>query len=197
MRKTTRFAAVIGLMTIAISFFWSHRVRAASEAVEFAPASTQRVMLPAATVIEATIQNGIASSGEAGDSVTALVSTPVLSNGKIVVPHGARLEGDLKSIKVFQTTVEAVITFRVLTVGDRSVSIQTRPIMLLAPAQSDTAILGAALKTIVGAGIGAGIGASSRDERLIENGLVEVAKAFLSAESAVPVTVTLARDLEI
>jgi hypothetical protein len=197
MRKITRFAIAIALMTVVMSVFWSYRVRAADEAAEFAPAAAQRVVLPAATVIEATLTNGIAMSAEAGESVTALVSTPVLSAGKIVIPPGARLEGDLKDITVFGTTVRAVITFGVLTVGDRSFRIQTRPILVAAPARSDTAILIAAIRTIVGAGIGAGIGVSSKDARLLEHGLLEAARSSLPVESAVPITVTLIRDLEI
>jgi hypothetical protein len=197
MRKLTRFAIAIALMTVALSVFWSYRVRAADQAAEFAPAAAQRVVLPAATVIEATITNGIPSSAEAGESVTATVSTPVLSAGKILIPSGAHLEGDLKDMTVFGTTVKAVVAFRVLTVGDRSFSIQTRPIMVAVPARSDTAILIAALRTIVGAGIGAGMGASSKDERLLQHALLEAASSSLSVESATRITVTLIHDLEI
>ncbi len=197
MRKVTPFAIAIALMTVAMSIFWSYRVRAANEAAEFAPAATQRVVLPASTVIYATIANGIASSAEAGESVTASVSTPVLSNGRVVIPPGAQLEGNLKETSDFGTTVKAVITFGVLTIGDRSFPIQTRPIMVAAPARSDTAILIAALRIIVGAGIAAGMGASSKDERLLEHGLLETTRASLAVESAVPITVTLVRDLEI
>jgi hypothetical protein len=196
-RKVTRIAIAIALITAAISIFWSHRVRAAEEAAEFAPVAAPKAVLSAATIIEATIANGIASSAKAGESVTALVSTPVLSNRRLVIPPGAQLEGDLQAITVLGTTVKAVITFGILTVGDRSVRIETRPIIVAAPARSDTAILMAALKMIFGAGIGAGIGASSRDEYLLEEELLKAARASLSVEFAVPITVSLTRDIEI
>ncbi len=161
MRGITHFAIAIALITSAVSVFWSYRVRGAEEAAQFAPASDKHVVLPAATAIEAVMRNGIASSAVAGETVMAFVSTPVAFDGRLVIPYGAQLEGNLEEISVFGARAEAIISFTVLTTGGRSFAIQARPVVVLTTSRSDTEILSAALKALTGTGLGIAIGAAS------------------------------------
>lgn len=197
MRRITHFAIAVALITLAISAFWAYRVRAEDEAAQFAPAMSQHIVLPVGTVMAAVIPNGIASSAVDGDKVTAFTSTPVFFLGSLVIPPGTQLEGHLEQVSVAGANVKAHIRFFALTIGARSFTIQARPVVVFAPARSDTKILTSALKTIVGAVIGAGIGATSGDQRLVERGLLEGARAGLSIESTVPILVTLLADLRI
>jgi hypothetical protein len=196
MRRVTHFVIAIALITSAISVFWSYRVRAAEEAAQFAPSMRKPVLLPAATAIEASIRNGIASSAVEGDSVTAFVSAPVIFDGRVVIPYGAKLEGDLGIMSVFEARAKANISFNVLSIGGRSYTIQTRPVVVFTPVQSDTDILSAALYTLIGAGLSTAITAASADARSIEDGLFMGAKGSLLVKSTVPITVTLIEDLE-
>jgi hypothetical protein len=196
MHRSTHFAIAIALITSVTSVFWSYRVRAADEAAQFMPAIDKRVVLPAATAIDAVIRNRIASSAVAGETVVAFVSIPVVFNGKVVIPYGARLEGNLQEISVFGAMAKADISFAVLTAGVRSFAIQTRPIVVFTPVQSDTQTVGAAVKALTGIWLGIAIGAASGNGRLIEQGLLEGARIGLPEESTVPITVILIRDLE-
>jgi hypothetical protein len=196
-RNVTRFLIAIAVMTLAISVFWSYRTRADYEAPLFAPAAIQPVVLPAATQIEAVIEDGIASSATAGTSLTAFVSTPVFFNGRMVIPPGAKLEGELENPSVSRSTIKADITFTRLTLSGRSHGIQTQPTKVVAPVRRDIKTLLNALNTIVGAGIGASLGAASRNARLLEDGLLQGARSSLTIKSAVHITVVLSRDLKI
>jgi hypothetical protein len=197
MLMLTRFLIPIALMTLVASIFWSYRVKADYEAPLFAPSARQPVVLPAATQIEAVIADGIASSAKAGDSVTAFVSTPIFLNGGMVIPPGAQLQGILENTSVSRKKVKADITFTHLILGGRSYSIQTQRTGVVAPKRKDVKTLLNALNTIVGAGIGLGIGAPSGDARLIEHGLVLGARSSLKVRSGARVTVTLSSDLRI
>lgn len=195
MRRVIR--VVLALITLAITIFWSYRVRAADESAQFAPAAIRHILLPAATAIPAVITNGIASSAGEGETITALVPAPVFSQGSLAIPPGAQIQGILEDVSRSGSTVKAHIRFVVLVMGSRSLAIQTAPVAVLAPARSDTQLLTAVLKTLLGAAVGAGIGATSRDDRLVERGLFEGAMAGLTVDSAVPITVSLTADLEI
>ena len=195
MRRTTHFA--LALITQAIFVFWAYRVRAANDSGEFAPAAAQHVGVPAATMLKAVVNNGFASSAVEGDTVTAFVSAPVVVKDTIVISPGAQLKGTLHPVSTTGTTAKTRISFITLAMSGRFFTIKTEPIVIVTPVQSDISILAGALRIIVGAAIGAGMGAFSGDERLVERELLEGAAPGLSVESTVPITVILAADLEI
>ena len=194
------FRVIIALTTfaIAISVFCSSHTRAANEAAEFQPAAAhQNVVLPKQTEITAVILSGIASSSAPRSSITAFVSAPVLFNGNVAIPRGAQLDGRMKILSSDKDAANTELIFDVLTIGSRLLPIQTQPINVVISVRSDTNILIDALKTLVAAGISAGMGASSRDERLLQNTLMEGTKASMSPQSAIPITVILMHDLHI
>jgi hypothetical protein len=192
------FTIAIALIILAISAFWSFRVRAANDAAQFEPIATHHtVVLPTNTEITAVIPNGISSSSAAGSSITAIVSAPVLFNGNVAIPRGAKLDGHMDNIFARGKKAKVEITFDVLTSGGRSRPIQTVPIVVTVPTRNDGEILGDAVRTLLAAGISAGIGASSKDERLLRDTLVGGVRTSLPVKSAVPITVTLMHDLQI
>jgi spore maturation protein SpmA len=193
-----RFWIAIALVTLGVLAFWSFRVRAASEAAQFVPIPTRHtILLPGKTEIPALIPNGISSSSAAGSSITAVVSAPVLFGGNVAIPRGAKLDGQMDKISARGKTAKAEISFNVLTLGDRSWPMQTVPIVVTLPIRTDAEILGDAVKTLLAAGVSAGIGASSKDERLLRDTLVGGVRTSLPVKSAVPITVTLLHDLQI
>jgi len=195
MHRTTGFAIGITLIILALSAFWASRVRAASVAAQFAPA-TMSVLIPADTVIDVLIANGITSSSVEGDTVQALVSGPVVVEGRLVIPDGAQLDGNLERVSVDAKNVKATIAFTVLTADGRSFPIQTQPLVVILPIRGDTEILFGALKALTGSGIGTSIGAPSEDGRVIERGLLAGTGLSLPANLAVPAKVILMRDLK-
>jgi hypothetical protein len=92
---------------------------------------------------------------------------------------------------------KAEITFDILTSDGRSRPIQAVPIVVTLPIRSDVDILGDAVKTLLAAGFSAGIGASSKDERLLRDTLAGGVRTSLPIKSTVPITVILVHDLQI
>jgi len=196
MRRIVCFTAAVALMVIAISVFWSYRVRAAEHAAQFPPVSIHAVRLPAGTAIEAALINGIASKAQAGDTVTAFVSRPVIIDGKLVIPKGARLTGHLDKLSVSRRVGSASLNFTVLTIQGRLFTIQTRRVAVVIPTLSDVDLVRKTLKTLMGAALGAAVAAESGDARLIDRGVLEGTTATLPLET-VPIQVFLAGDLDI
>ena len=188
----------IVLITLGISAFWTFRARAANEADQFEPIPAPRAaLLPKNTGIDAIIPNGVPSSSAAGNSITAFVSAPVSFHGNVAIPTRAQLNGHMKRLSAVGDKAKVEITFDVLTIRDRSWPIQALPIVVTVPIRGDAKILVEALRMLVTAGISAGIGASSMDERLFEATLGEGIKTSLPVKSAVPITVILEHDLQI
>jgi hypothetical protein len=195
-RRIARFTVAVALVLAAISWFWSYWVRADEEAAQFTPLRIQPETLPAGMAIQAVIKHGIRKSTEKGDVVTALVSKPVVMHDRLVIPSGAQLKGDLEDVSVLDGAATAKIHFNVLLTGGNAIAIQTRQIVITTPIRSDIQTVSKGLKTIVGASLGAAVGAASGDPRVVSRGLIEGAVATTSAGSPVPITVILTRDLE-
>ena len=196
-RKIYRLVFAVALILLAISVFSAYRLRAVEEAAEFEPSHTEPVMVPARTVIPAAVRSRIPESAEAGDTVTAFVSAPVVIDGRTVIPYGAQLKGEMEHVSVSGPTANAAVSFDVLLIDGNSLTIQTRQIGVIIPVQSDAEILGTALSALMQASIGAAIGAEARDPRVLNGALVEGAATSVPVEVPVPITVTLIRDLEI
>jgi hypothetical protein len=196
-RRAARFTVVLALVLFASSIFWSYRVRADEEAAQYVPLRVGPELLPAGTAIHAVIQNGIAASAAAGDVVAALVSTPIVLHDRLVIPSSVQLKGNLEKISVSGSTVKAEIDFTLLLTPDRRYAIKTRPVVVDTPTRSDAQIFASELKVIMGASLGAMMGAASGNRELVGPGLIRGAIATGPVESAVPVTVILIRELKI
>jgi hypothetical protein len=198
MRAVTYFAIALITITSVAFAVWSYDIRPNKEAVQFAPAIAPHIWLPAGTPINAVIIDGISSAAAPGDGITAFISKPVVLAGMAAIPTGMQLKGKLKKISAFDEKVKATINFNVLdTGGGRSLNIQTRPLTVVAPVQSDAKILGAALKMVIEAGIGAGVGVANGDNRFVRNFMLQGARSWAAEESAVSITVILLHDLKI
>ena len=191
-----KFGTAAGVIVVAALLVWSSRASAAKEAAEYAPAATPHVLVPPGTAIQAVITNGISASAGAGDSITAFVSRPVTAADQLVIPAGARLNGYLQAVNFQEHKVQATIDFTRLRIGGQSFVIETEPVRTVAPAQSDTRILGNALRTVIGAGLGAGLGAASGIRGVVDRMFIEGAMDSLPVQPIVAIRVILAGDLK-
>jgi hypothetical protein len=197
LRRIDCLIFAVALILLAVSVFSAYRVRAAEEAAQFEPAYTEPVLVPARTVIPAALKNRIPESAEAGDTVTAFVSAPILVDDRTVIPPGAELKGELEKVSISGTTAKSTVKFNRLLTGGQAFEIETRQIEVKIPVQSDTEIIGSALRTLMGATLGAALGAQARDPKVFYGGIYEAAAASVTLDVEVPITVTLLRELEI
>jgi hypothetical protein len=180
-----------------MSAIWSYRVRAAEEAAELPPSINESFVLPSGTAIDALLRNGIGRDATPGESVTAFVSNPVTSGGTVVIPAEAQLNGTLEQISVTDRRAEVLIRFSVLSIRGRPYTIDARDVMLRLPVVSDIEGLSAAFKALMATSLGTSIGAASRDERLVERGLLEGTKMVQTTGISIPITVTITRNLSL
>jgi hypothetical protein len=200
MGKVLRFVILTASILAGLAAIWTFRVRAAAyEAAQFAPAPAmvRPAMLPAGTAIEAVVTNGIPMTASPGDPVTAIIATPVHVDGILVIPSGAQLEGIVETVSKFDDTGEAQLRFSILGSNGRSVEIQTQTVVVKGPIVDDVEILTGALQSMMGATLGAAIGAETGDVRLIERGVIEGLGSSAPTDNTVSVMVVLARDLAI
>ncbi len=187
MRK--RVQLLLALITIAIAVIWSYRVRAWNQSLDFEPTAAPLTVAQAGTELQAWIIDPIPLSAPANEMVKAFVSTPAILNA-------ATASAKLDEVSASKGgAVRARLHFVLLAVHGGVSAIQTQPITLIATIPSDTDILTSAFRTMIGAAIGAGLGASSGDRRLLERGLMEGAATGLPVKSAISVTFVLTADL--
>jgi hypothetical protein len=198
MRRFVRQAFIVILIVAAISNFRSYRVRAAADAAaRFKPTAGGPVFVPAGTGIKAVLGNGIPGFAQPGDAVAAHVPAPVIVDGDLLIPDGAWLKGELEEFTASDVKARANIRFDQLVIHSRAVPIQARSVVFVAPIQSDVQILSTTLKTLVGAGLGASVGANSGDVRLVDGGVRLGIVASSLGDAAIPVTVVLVRGVTI
>jgi len=193
LRKLSRRAIAVGLILLAIL---SYRFLATRDK-ESISVETKPAAVPAQTAIQASIKNRVAKSSRAGETITALVTTPVILEGKTMIPSGAQFEGNLEALSVRGARGEATIDFTALRLDGRNFPIRAHPVTATIPVQSDTEILANALRALTGAGFGAALGAASGDPSLINRGMMQGAIPSLSPENAVPITIVLVSELKL
>jgi hypothetical protein len=193
--RTKRFAVLLLFAMVAISAFRYNRVRAVAQAAEFSPARGNAVLVPAGTPIQAVIRTGIASLSRSGDTVTAFVSTPVVFEGRIVIPPESKMTGTLEAFSPYDRHAEAHIRFTKLRIGSRTFDLQSKGLFLIVRTQTATESLGSGFQTLMSATLGLSIGAASGDQKLIRKGLIESQGTTITAKSAIPITVVLSRAL--
>lgn len=196
-RRVARFTITLALVFLALSGIKLYRVRAAEEGSQFQPTAISPVIVPAGTQIQAALRNGIVESAEASDPVTVFVSLPVTVGDRVPIPAGAELKGKLKSLSVFGETGRATVDFKTLTIDHRNYVLHAQPAAIDTPLLSDTAIVGEAFRALFGASLMTGIGAYSRDARVIRGGVVRAAGETVTVQAAIPITVVLIDDLKV
>jgi hypothetical protein len=190
-------ARVLALILLIVSILGWYRVRAEKEADQFLPVDTAPVLVPAGTVIPAVVHHSIRESAEPGEEIVAFVEDHVVIDGRAAVPSGTQLKGIVEKVRVSGTVACTDIRFDAMLLDDVYLTIEADAITARIPVQSDTEILAAALRTLMGATMGAAIGAGSNDPRLVDRGLIEGTATSTPEQIEVPIAVTLARLLEI
>lgn len=196
-RRAAKLNIALALIALAVSLIWVSRVRAAREALEYAPTAELHVVVPEDTEIDALIENGISSSALAGDSISALVPEPVTTAGEPAIPAGAHLLGYLTKISVLRRKAHIEVNFTTLVTNGRSFAIRTHPVSTVARVRSDADILSSALKTMIGAGLGTALGAAAGTPRVTNRMLFEGAKDSLPIPPMIPVIVVLENELSL
>jgi len=199
MRGPVRFALILIVAVLTLLLYRSHRIHVrAEQASEFAPAAAEPILVPAGTRIQAGVWGtGIPESAAVGDDVTAFVVPPIAVDGKTVIATTGRLKGKLEEVTINDSRGRARINFTSLLIRDKVVSIQARPVVVVAPVESDFGTIGLALRTLMGASLGASVGASSGDQNLVDRGLVEGAMTTMPNEAGLHITIVLTRDLNL
>lgn len=197
MRRITSVAWLVVVILLALSVFWTNRVKAAADAAEFQPVSNAPLLLPTGTVIQAEIRNRFPESAEAGDTMTAFVSRQVMSDNKLAIPADALLEGSLEKLTVTGSRGRAVIDFNQLLIGRQSFAIHTLPCLANGEVKNDIEVLGSGIRLLMGTTVGTAIGAGTGDIRLVDRALLEGAREAVQDDSRFPVRVTLAANLEV
>ena len=193
-----RRAIIVILIVAAISDFRSYRVRAAAEAAaRFKPTMSRSVFVPAGTAIKAVLWNGIPALATRGDVIAAHVPMPVIVDGDLLIPDGAWLKGELEEFATSDAKAWANIRFTQLVIRDRTFSVQARRVVLVVPVQSDIQILGTIIKTLVGGGLGAAVGADTGDTRLLDTGLRVGVVSSVFSDAIAPVSVVLVRGVTV
>jgi hypothetical protein len=114
-----------------------------------------------------------------------------------LIPSDAQLKGALTEVSVLRTRAKVGIDFTLLVIGEHEFPIQIRKVVAVTPVQTDIEVLLGGFRTLMGAMLGAAIGAGSEDWHVIEMGIVAGGQPSDSGKSGIPITVVLARDLEI
>ena len=195
--RAVRFTITVTLVLFALSAIKLYRVRAAEEATQYPPSTNRPVVIPANTEIRATLRNGIVESAKQGDSITAFVSRPVTIGDRVAIPAGSQLKGDLKHLHVFGQRGKATIDFNTVSINGRNHDIHTQPVIVMTPLLSDMAVLGGALRSLMGVSLGTAIGASSRDPRMVESGVIHGTWESEGTQTDTRMTVVLLIDAKV
>jgi hypothetical protein len=176
-----------------------YRAKAISAASEFMPTAAIHLVVPAGTRIPAVLKNLFSMSTEPGDGVRAFVTDPVIVNGSTAIPEGSRLNGIVEQITKIEGQAIASLRFNSLVIGQKSLPIETEPVVTNAPIESDFEILSNALGTVTASGIGVAIGASGGTQGGIAAGMTAGAMRGAASmdTSNIKITVILARPLDL
>jgi hypothetical protein len=195
--RAVRFTITVALVLFALSAIKLYRVRAAEEATQYPPSTNSPVVIPANTEITATLRNGIVESAKQGEPITAFVAAPVTIGDRVAIPAGSQLKGNLKDLSVLGQRGRATIAFNTVSINGRNHDIHTRPVIVMTPLLSDMAVLGGALRSLMGVSLGTAIGASSRDLRMVESGVIHGTWESEGTQTDTPMTVVLLRDAKV
>jgi hypothetical protein len=135
------------------------------------PAPPKPIVIPAGTALSVRLDQPISSdTNKTGDPFQATVSSPILVQGKTIVPTGARASGtvtDAKDAGRFKGAASLTLALNTVTIGGKPYKVQTAPKTQTSKGKgSRTAKMvgggtagGALIGGIAGGGKGAAIGA--------------------------------------
>lgn len=135
--------------------------------------TTKTVTLPAGTVIDVTLDQSLASDkNRSGDEFEASVSSPVVINGKTVIPKGARARGrviDARESGRLEHVAHLSLALRSVEVSGKSYEIETSAVGRTGGNHNKRNVeligggagLGALIGGVAGGGKGALIGAAA------------------------------------
>ena len=166
------------------------------------------VQVATGTPLAVRLNRGLSSAtASAGQTFSAIVATPVLVNGQIAVPQGARVTGSVvaaDSAGHFRGQSRLVLTLDQLSYGGQTYSLRTQQYVQLASSRGRRtaeavgggAALGAIIGAIAGHGKGAAIGAlTGAGAGTAAQALTGPAEVVLPAETVI--TFDLSRSVQV
>ncbi|HYR85825.1 MAG TPA: hypothetical protein VE422_17175 [Terriglobia bacterium] len=174
MKKLFRRLMVIAAIPLGLVTFHQYRVHSTlAAAARYAPRPGRPRVVPAGTPIEAVLKDRITETTRPGDTVVAFVSTPVMVEDKLAIPSRTQLNGLLERVSKNDEGATITLAFTSVVLNDRELKIETKPVTVAAPVESDIDFAEGALGTIGGAAIGVSIGAAMQSPQAIAMGLVD------------------------
>jgi len=177
--------------------------------------STEPVTIPEGTTIAVRLNHGIATDSHvSGDSFDATVSSPVIIDGKEVIPAGTPARGIIAEAREsgrLQTPAKLVLALNEVQVdgswydiesamrGLQGKSHKKRNWLFIGGGAAGGALIGGILGGAKGAAIGAGVGAGAGTAGAAATGKKEIrlpAETLLTFRLTDPVTVDMAVDRE-
>jgi len=145
------------------------------------------------------LKNLVTSTTQPGDTMPAFVTDPVMINGSIAIPPGARLDGVVEKITKANSHAETWVRFQSLVIDGQTLRVQTDPVKTSTPIASDFEVLGDVADTLTQAGVGAAMGAASRNPASVNAGVAVGALRGASGVQEVDtkITVVLAQAIEV
>jgi hypothetical protein len=196
-RRVVSYVLIGTILVLAGVYLWRHRT--ISVARQFMPRTSVRIVVPAGTQVPSMLKNLVTSTTQPGDTIPAFVTGPVMINGSIAIPLGARLDGVVE--KITKTNAHAVtwVRFNWLVIDDEPLRIKTDPVMTRTTIATDFEILGDVADTLTEAGVGAAMGAASRNPASINAGVAVGALRGAASvqEGDTKITVVLAQPIEV
>jgi hypothetical protein len=163
------------------------------------PRTTVRYAVPAATKVSGLLKDRITPTTRPGDAMVAFVTDPVMIDGSIAIPLGARLDGVVEKITKTRSQALTWVRFHSLVIDGNSLRITTDPVLTRTSIESDFEILGDVAGTLTQAGVGAAMGAASRNPAAINAGIAAGAlRGASGAQSGdTEITVVLSQPVEV
>jgi hypothetical protein len=178
-------------------FLWRQHIRVIG--TQFMPTTSVRHVVPAATQVPAVLKHLVTSTTQPGDAMLAFVTDPVMINGSIVIPLGARMDGVVEKINKTDSQAVTWVRFNSLVIDDKPLPIETDLVLTSTNIATDFEILGDVADTLTEAGVGAAMGAASRNPASINAGVaVGALRGAASVQSGdTQITVVLSQPVEV
>ncbi len=197
MKRIFSYLLIGAIVVLSGTFLWRHHIRVT--ATQFMPKTSVRHVVPAATQVPAVLKHLVTSTTQPGDAMLAFVTDPVMINGSIAIPLGARLDGVVEKINKTDSQAVTWVRFNSLVIDDKPLPIETDLVLTSTNIATDFEILGDVADTLTEAGVGAAMGAASRNPASINAGVaVGALRGAASVQSGdTPITVVLSQPVEV
>jgi hypothetical protein len=195
--KSFSYLLIGAIVVLAGIFLWRQHTRVV--ATQFMPKASVRHVVPAATQVPAVMKHLVTSTTQPGDAMLAFVTDPVMINGSIAIPSGTRLDGVVEKITKTESKAVTWVRFNSLVIDDKPLRIQTDRVLTSTTIATDFEILGDAANTLTEAGVGAAMGAASRNPASINAGVaVGALRGAASVQSGdAAIMVVLSQPVEV